>query len=60
MLGCLNGEHLVAFSRRCVSDGSWESERINSVFNVSTLHAKQSSLSVKIAKTNTKILQGRS
>lgn len=32
----------------CVSDSSRESERINSVFNVSTLHAKQLSLSVKI------------
>lgn len=31
-----------------MSDSSRESERINSVFNVSTLHAKQLSLSVKI------------
>lgn len=41
-----------------MSDSSRESERINLVFNVSTLHAKQSSLSVKIGSA--KMLQGRS
>lgn len=60
MLRCLIpwGTFFVAFEAGCVSDSSRESERINSVFNVSTLHAKQSGLSVKIASA--KMLQGRS